>query len=179
MKKKWSSNKVKEAQRWITKRWPEIFTQGPDLPPLSLQIHKELLNYRSENPALSSRIVREVLKRHTNSYGYLYGMLKSNSRYDLGKNRVGEVSAEHRRWARETLRKKQKLAQKVRRDAVKQAREQEKASRIERKRTADARADKSIGSKTNGDKNIPVIRYKQARRKLIKPPTADSIDIAR
>ena len=173
MKKKWSSDKVKEAQRWIIKRWPEMFTQGPDLPPLSLQIHKELLSYRNENPALSGRVVREVLNRHTNSYGYLYGMLKSSSRYDLEKKPVGEVSAEHRLWARETLRKKQKLAQKVRRDAVKAAREQMKASRIQRKKAVGAHSDK-----TNSEKANPVIRYKQARRKIIKPPAASSIDIA-
>jgi len=116
MNKKWSSDKVKEAQRWIIKRWPESFTQGPDLRPLSLNIHKDLLTYRSENPQLSSRVVREVLKRHTTSYGYLYGLTKNNHRYDLENNPVGEVSNEHRAWARETLRSKQKLAQKIRKE---------------------------------------------------------------
>jgi len=149
MNKKWSSEKVKEAQRWIIKRWPESFTQGPDLQPLSLNIHKELLTFRSENPQLSSRVVREVLKRHTTSYGYLYGLTKNSHRYNLENKPVEEVSAEHKAWARETLRKKQKLAQKVRK---------------ERRNLV-----KAAGKPTAKDSP------KQARRKLVKPaaePTA-------
>jgi len=169
MNKKWSSDKVKEAQRWIIKRWPESFTQGPDLRPLSLQIHKELLRYRTENPQLSSRVVREVLKRHTNSYGYLYGLVKHGQRYDLEGKPVSEVTPEHREWARTTLRRKQKEAQRIRKEARKQLHEQ-------RKKTPS----QSVAKKTATGSNSasPVIRYKQTRRKLVKPATERAVDLA-
>ena len=164
MNKKWSSDKVKEAQRWIIKRWPESFTQGPDLQPLSLKIHKELLMYRSENPLLSSRVVREVLKRHTTSYGYLYGLTKNSHRYDLENNPVEEVSAEHKAWARETLRKKQKLAQKIRKDRKNLSKGTGKSTK------ESARVTLRKNSAASGSSG-PVIKYKQARRKVVKPST--------
>ena len=163
MNKKWSSDKVKEAQRWIIKRWPESFTQGPDLRPLSLSIHKDLLTYRSENPQLSSRVVREVLKRHTTSYGYLYGLTKNSHRYDLENNPVGEVSSEHKAWARETLRSKQKLAQKIRKGRRHLSKSVAKAGA---KDTAPVALKKSASA---GNASGPVIRYKPTRRKLVKP----------
>ncbi len=167
MKKKWSSDKVKEVQRWMIKRWPETFTQGPDLRPLSLQIHKELLNYRDENPQLSGRVVREVLKRHTTSYGYLYGLAKNEHRYDLESKPVGKVAPEHRAWARETLRAKQKLAQKVRKDAKKKLQE-------ERKGPARMALKKAAGEARSVS---PVIRYKPTRRRLVKPESEGTVDL--
>jgi len=168
MNKKWSSDKVKEVQRWIIKRWPESFTQGPDLRPLSLNIHKDLLAHRSENPQLSSRVVREVLKRHTTSYGYLYGLTKNSHRYDLENKPVAEVSPEHKAWARETLRKKQKLAQKIRKDRRNELKTSGKVpARVTLKKSTPA-----------GKSSAPVIKYKQARRKLIKPGTERAVDMA-
>lgn len=173
MNKKWSSDKVKEAQRWIIKRWPESFTQGPDLRPLSLQIHKELLKYRSENPQLSSRVVREVLKRHTNSYGYLYGLVKHSKRYDLEGKPVSDVTPEHREWARTTLKHKQKEAQRIR----KEARKKQNVQLNEQRKKA---ASRSVAKRTATDSNSasPVIRYKQARRKIVKPATERAVDLA-
>jgi len=173
MKRKWSSGKVKEVQRWLIKRWPESFTQGPDLRPLSLQIHKELLKFREENPQLSSRVLHEVLKRHTTSYGYLYGMIKHKKRYDLDNQAVGEVSVEHRDWAKATLRKKQKLAQKLRKQAKRELQSQR------RKPVAGKQQEKVVfKSATASGTASPVIKYKQARRKLHKSTSADPVDLA-
>lgn len=171
MNKKWSSDKVKDVQRLMKKRWPDAFTHGPDLRPLSLHIHKEILEHREEYPQLSGRVVREVLKRHTTSYGYLYGMLKNDKRYDLDNKPVGEVSAEHREWARRTLRMKQKLAQKIRKDAQKKHREQNKSA--VRTPLVTAAVDNTQGTNTN-----PVIRYKPTKRRLIKPKAESTVDMA-
>jgi len=114
MKKKWSSDKVRVVQKWLVQRWPELFTQASDLKPLSLSVYKDILEFREENPDLSGRVLREVLKRHTTSYGYLYGMLKYSHRYNLKGEQVEVVAPEHRSWARNTLKVKQKVAQKVR-----------------------------------------------------------------
>lgn len=169
MNKKWSSDKVKDVQRWLIKRWPESFSRGPDLRPLSLQIHKEVLAHRDENPQLSTRVVREVLKRHTSSYGYLYGMTKHSKRYDLKGEVAGVVSEEHRDWARSALKVKQKEAQKIRKEARQKLKEQRKErAPILKKATA------ASPSATGG----PVIRYKQARRRLIRPEAEQPVDLA-
>jgi len=174
MNKKWSSDKVKEVQRWLIKRWPDCFKQGPDLRPLSLQIHKDLLKYREENPLLSGRVLNEVLKRHTTSYGYLYGLAKHEKRYDLDGKPVGEVSPEHRDRARNTLKSKQKEAQRIRKEARKGLREQRKSlpARAESQALPKRRV---AGSGSAAD---PVIRYKQTRRKLIKPAAERAVDLA-
>ena len=172
MKKKWSSDKVKEVQRWLIKRWPDSFTQGPDLRPLSLQIHKDLLKFRGENPQLSGRVLNEVLKRHTTSYGYLYGLSKNDKRYDLDGNPVGEVTPAHRAWARSTLKLKQKEAQRIRKEDRKSFKEQRKklpALTESRSRPASRTGDSPSAS--------PVIKYKQARRKLIKPTNERAADL--
>ncbi len=167
MNKKWSSDKVKDVQRWLIKRWPESFTRGPDLRPLSLQIHKEILAHRDENPQLSTRVVREVIKRHTTSYGYLYGMTKHDKRYNLQGEAVGMVSPEHRDWARSALKVRQKAAQAIRKASRKKIQEQRKT-----KVAVVPRA--SAGNTADG----PLIRYKPARRKIVKPSTERAVDLA-
>ncbi len=175
MNKKWSSDKVKEVQRFLIKRWPESFAQGPDLRPLSLQVHKEILKHRDENPQLSGRVVSEVLNRHTNSFGYLYGLLKNEFRYDLENKPVAEVAPEHREWARQTLRAKQKLAQKIRKDARQKLRDEKKAQHASQKalsRTVHKNAPSESGASS------PVIKYKPARRRIIKPADQRTVDLA-
>lgn len=192
MNKKWSSEKVKEVQRWLKKRWPESFAPGPDLRPLSLQVHKEVLQHREEYPQLSGRVVREVLKRHTTSYGYLYGLVKNNKRYDLNGNAVGEVAPEHREWARAALKAKQKEAQRIRKEARQLLRQQRRASSgagplAESKAPLRSRVlgNKGLGNNGLGNKaepgarsGDPVIRYKQTKRRMIKPPTETAVDLA-
>lgn len=145
--KKWSADKVKAAQLWIINRWPDLFTPGPDLKPLALKVHKEILKHRDENPMLSRRVVEEVLNRHTSSFGYLYGLLKHKDRVDLNNAPVGEVSAAQRRFARGTLKTRQRAQQKVRRGS---------GARKSTKRN-DAR---------DVSKSAPTISYKSKRRKL-------------
>ncbi len=164
MKKKWSSYKVKDIQRWLALRWPDTFTPGPDLRPLSLSIYADILKYRTEHPGMSGRVLREVLKRHTNSYGYLYGLMKGKHRYDLAGKAVEEVSEAHRALARATLRAMQKVAQKERKDKRLVSRKNDGGSvpaPVIRKETSHV--------VTGSSSKTPVIRYKQPKRKIVRP----------
>ena len=159
MKNKWSAKKVKRLQLWLAARWPQLFSVRPDQVPLSLSIHKEILKHRNENPDLSCRLLNEALKRHVTSYGYLYGMQKHSHRYDLDGQQVGRVSAMHCAWAKRTLRVKQKLAQKVRKEKITNLRVT-KISHVVRE--ADCESNTSIRATS------PVIRYKPSRRRFIR-----------
>lgn len=163
MKNKWSPKKVRNIQEWLIDRWPDLFAQRPDQLPLSLSIHKEILKHRAENPELSCRLLGEALKRHVTSYGYLYGMQKNAHRVDLEGNRVDTVSAEHRHWAKSTLRAKQKLAQKVRKDKYGTTRPKLNRKPIKRPAAVVAPEEGKAASK----RAAPVIRYKASRKKLI------------
>lgn len=175
MKNKWSSKKVKELQDWLVLRWPDVFTPKPDQLPLSLSIHKEILKYRQENPQMSCRLLSEALNRHVRSYGYLYGMLKNDQRHDLSGNPVEPLSSAHRKWARKTLRAKQKVAQKVRKE-MKQLQKLEGKPQsagkpaVPRPKVRNKSGERSIEmplvNNVNGT-SAPVIRYKQSRRKMI------------
>lgn len=158
MKNKWSPQKVKQIQLWLAERWPQLFAVRPDQVPLSLSIHKEILEYRSENPDLSGRLLNEALKRHVTGYGYLYGMQKHAHRYDLEGTKVGTVSAIHRVWARNTLRLKQKLAQKVRKEKLAGMRSVQKKNIVRQVECENRSVPKTTG---------PVIRYKPSRKKRI------------
>lgn len=192
MSKKWSSSKVKSVERWLRQRWPELFTPGPDLKPLSLKIHKEILKYRDENPEISTRTLQEALKRHTASFGYLYGLIKNKNRYNLEGEAVEPIAAQQKQFARASLRARQKLAQKTRRQlvkngnrvtvrsgaavsktngnlrtagAVKGPRIAYKPSRSVAARPTDSGARLGELSAASARK-APVIKYKQPRRKL-------------
>lgn len=170
MKNKWSPKKVKNIQEWLISRWPDLFASRPDQTPLSLSIHKEILKHRADNPELSCRLLSEALKRHVTSYGYLYGMQKNSYRHDLEGNKVDSVTKAHREWARNTLRVKQKLAQKVRKE--KNAKSPNKMAHKALKTSAAVR--KCESGDTAIKKTAPVIRYKTSRKKLLKP----TVDLA-
>ncbi len=181
MKNKWSSKKVKELQDWLVLRWPDVFTPGPDQLPLSLSIHKEILKYRQENPQISCRLLSEALNRHVTSYGYLYGMLKNNHRHDLSGTPVEPVSSAHRAWARNTLRAKQKVAQKVRKEMKLQQKLKGKPQcagkpavprSMVRNKIRERSIEIPLDNKATGT-TAPVIRYKQSRRKMIVDRNVD------
>lgn len=160
MKNKWSSEKVRVVQKWLVERWPEVFTPGPDLKPLSLSVYKDILEFREENPALSGRTLREALKRHTTSHGYLYGMLKYSHRFNVEGEQVEVIAIEHKRWARETLKLKQKIAQKVRKQKGQQASFSRSGEKLRARPVTG-----SVHSRTA--RKAPVIKYKQPKRRQI------------
>ncbi len=164
MKNKWSADKVRLTQRWLIERWPELFKPGPDLLPLALDIHVDILKYREENPDLSRRVLSEALKRHTGSFGYLYGMRKNSHRYNLVGKAVQEVSGEHREIAREKLRQMQKQGRrKVRNGNVAPLNVSEtKAARGENdQRSIAKRKTTRVAAKA------PVIVYKSPKRRVV------------
>lgn len=170
MKKKWSSEKVRAVQKWLIQRWPDVFTASSDLKPLSLSVYKDILEFREENPELSGRVLREALKRHTTSYGYLYGMLKYSHRYTLTGEQAEVIAPEHRSWAKNTLKARQKIAQKVRKQRGQQ--------------TSIARSSARAGARTlraavhgRTVRKAPVIRYKQPKRRQIDT-SSPSLDLA-
>ena len=165
MKNKWSSENVKHAQLWLIEQWPDLFTPGPDLKPLSLKIHKEILQFRDENPRISGRVLQEALKRHTTSFGYLYGMSKATHRHNLKGEPVEEVSAENRSWAHKTLRVMQKLAQKT-----------NKSKAIARKiNRAPIHKSKSRDFAVAPTARTAEIRYKRPRRRVVIPVTSPAL----
>ena len=166
MKKKWSSDKVRSIQKWLVERWPELFTPAPDMKPLSLDIYKDILEFRNENPNLSARVLREALKRHTSSFGYLYGMLKYSHRYNLSGEQADVIDSGHREWAKNTLKVKQRIAQKVRKKRGQQGSIPRTGSRDLRLRPL-SNGSKLIASRS--ERKAPVIKYKQPKRRQVDP----------
>lgn len=173
---KWSSAKVKKVQQWLVESWPELFTPGPDSLPLSLDVHKEILKYREQNPELSRRTLDEALNRHTKSFGYLYGLCKHKQRFNLVGKAVQDVEVEQKEKARATLREMQRIAQKKR--------------KMERLAMGNKRSNLVNGNQPlNGEmpvrapvssaaRKTPVISYRQKRRKLVRPVAAETLSIA-
>jgi len=166
MKNKWQASQVRTAQKWLIETWPELFTPGRDLKPLGLKVHKQILQHPDRPAGASRRAVTEALKRHTRSFGYLFGMTRHTHRVGLDMTPLEAISDEHRQWAHRTLRRFQKLAQASRRKGP-------RAQQITRKV---ARARPSV------NKAPTQITYKKNRRRLVlKPvvhPTPANSDIA-
>lgn len=163
MNKKWSPGKVKQTEKWLREKWPDLFTPGPDLKPLSTRIFKDILAYRIENDELSGRVLREALKRHTTSFGYLYGMMKNTHRVDLNGKPVEPISAEHRAWASKTLRLLQKIGKKSRKPS---------GNRMGPKHNCDGKRVQTLRRKPGigRERPAPLIKYKPTRRRIAAPP---------
>ncbi len=168
MNKKWSSKKVKSIQEWLAERWPQVFAPGPDRKPLTLDIHKKILEHRADNAELSGRALDEALKRHMSSHGYLYGMLKYSHRYDLEGNKVEPINPLHRKWAGQVLRAKQKEAQRARK-AKKQALRNSRSKPSAAATRRPVERERLVGESPKPAATSPVIRYKQRRRRVVTP----------
>lgn len=150
MKNKWHANQVKIAQKWLAETWPGLFTPGRDLKPLSLKVHKEILQHPGRPAGAPRRAVTEALKRHTKSFGYLFGLTKHSHRYGLDLAPAEVISEIHKDWAQRTLRRQQKLSQASKRKAARvQPIQREHSSR---------------------QTTVPQITYKKTRRRLLLKP---------
>lgn len=69
--------------------------------PLSIGIHKVI---EERLPTLGAKNLRNALKVHTSSTRYLKVLAHAETRFDLDGNPAGEVTAEERQRALDTLR---------------------------------------------------------------------------
>ncbi|OED41694.1 hypothetical protein AB833_09095 [Chromatiales bacterium (ex Bugula neritina AB1)] len=175
---KWSSKKVKAVQQWLVESWPELFTPGPDSLPLSIDVHREILAYREKNPLLSRRTLDEALNRHTNSFGYLYGMLKHKHRYNLIGKEVQEVSAEHQEKARATLRRMQKEAQRNRKQKRLAMRSGNCGVQAVARRGSLVDEQTRPALVAGASRKSPLISYRRSKRKLVRPVAENRMSLA-
>jgi ProP effector len=174
MKNKWNSKQVREAQQWLTATWPQLFENGRDLKPLSLKIHKEILQQPGRPETVSRRALMEALKRHVNSFGYLYGLIKATHRHNLQGEQEELISPAHKQWAKMTLRRAQKLSQATSRRS---ARNRQVAA--PHSRAMASIADRPARTRTV-QKRIPStqITYKKSRRRVIQKSVITSPPVA-
>lgn len=98
------------------------FVAFRDCPPLAIGIHKEIKQRLSD---LDDAELRTVLRRHTNSTKYLKAVAQNDKRFDLDGNAVGEITTEHRKLARDTLKERfQKMEERKKAEAQQQERQQ-------------------------------------------------------
>ena len=165
MKNKWNSKQVRAAQAWLVATWPHLFTSGRDLKPLSLKIHKDILQQPGRPAEVSRRALMEALKRHTTSFGYLYGIIKFTHRHNLTGEQEEVIFPAHKQWAKQTLRKIQKLSQATSR---RNARNKNFAPKTRAPRV------RSIPKKAAETR----ITYKKQRRRIAAKPTTPTPSVA-
>ncbi|MDR1647114.1 MAG: ProQ/FINO family protein [Zoogloeaceae bacterium] len=78
-----------------------------DVLPLAIGIDKQLLQ-QSEELGVSKRRLRIALAQHIRSTRYLKALARATHRYDLNGQEVEILTDEHRQYAAETLRERQK-----------------------------------------------------------------------
>lgn len=113
--------------RTLLARLQETSPTFRDFKPVALRIDKAI---QARFPELDRKVVRAAMRTHTASTRYLKAMEKGGCRYDLDGQEDGEVTAEHREHAAQTL--KERFAAAARR---KREKEQEDGAR---RREADA-----------------------------------------
>lgn len=166
MKNKWNSDQVRSAQQWLSATWPHLFEEGRDLQPVTLRIHKEILQQPGRPDSVSRRALMEALKRHVTSFGYLYGVIKSTHRHNLQGEAVELISPAHKQWAKMILRRAQKLAQATSKRSARNRRIAAPAVRTTKTRTVQKRATDTQ------------ISYKKSRRSILLKPRTPSRSVA-
>ena len=166
MKNKWNSDQVRAAQQWLSATWPHLFEDGRDLKPVTLKIHKEILQQPGRPDSVSRRALMEALKRHVTSFGYLYGVVKSTHRHNLNGEAVELLSPAHKQWAKMTLRRAQKLAQATSKRTARNRRVATPTVRTATPRTVQKHAPDTQ------------ITYKKSRRRILLKPRTPSPSVA-
>ncbi|MEM7256480.1 MAG: ProQ/FinO family protein [Pseudomonadota bacterium] len=156
MKTKWQASQVRAAQQWLAETWPALFTPGRDLIPLTIKIHKDILQHPGRPDGVSRRAIVEALSRHTGSFGYLFGMTKHTHRVDLSLQPTELVSEQHKAGAVKALRRQQKIAQAAKRKSA----------------PGPGRSLAAPRPRTVTPKVATQITYKKQRRRLVVKPLA-------
>lgn len=125
-----------EAERKPPRRNPLLdslaaqFSVFRDCKPLAIGIHKSI---QERMPEVNAGHLRVAMRNHTASTRYLKALAQAEMRFDLDGNAAGEVTAEQREQAANSLKERfAKVAERRREEAKKAAeekREQEKAER--------------------------------------------------
>lgn len=116
---------AKKAQidaRGLLAKLQEVSPTFREVRPLALRIDKAIA---ARFPDVDRKVIRGAMRQHTASTRYLKAMEKATERFDLDGKGDGEVTAEQREHAKQTL--KERFAEVAKRK--KAALEQEKAQR--------------------------------------------------
>jgi ProP effector len=117
--------------RALLLRLQEVSPTFRDCKPLALRIDKAIL---ARFPELDRKVVRSAMRLHTNSTRYLKAMEKGGERFALDGTADGEVTAEHRAFAAQTLKERFAEAARRKRDQLREAREREREQEAERRK---------------------------------------------
>ncbi len=126
----------KEAKALI-KELQAQFEVFRDFRPLAIGIDKQVLG---RLPETNAKVLRRALAFHTKSTPYLKSMSKATVRFDLAGAEGEAVPQEHRDFAQELLRERQKKFAEQRKAEQAALRQQQAAEREQEKRQAKLQA---------------------------------------
>jgi ProP effector len=96
--------------------------------PLALGIHKAI---KERLPEINAQQLRSALRMHTASTRYLKALTQGDIRYDLDGASAGEVTAEQRQQAHETLRERfKKKAEQQKQQQLAQQQEKQRQEKL-------------------------------------------------
>jgi ProP effector len=101
-----------------------------DYKPLAIGIHKAI---RLQLPELSEGALRVALKSYTASTKYLKAVANGTQRFDLGGNPAGEITAEQRQLALQTIKERFRKAAERKKAAQENQERQEKLLKLAEK----------------------------------------------
>ena len=112
----------------------EISPTFRDCKPVALRIDKSI---QERFPDLDRKIIRIAMRMHTTSTRYLKAVEKGTHRYDLNGDECGEIAAEHREHAAQTLKERfaeaaRRKRDKMKEEAVRQREEVAEQRRVEK-----------------------------------------------
>jgi ProP effector len=118
----------KQSPRGLLKQLQEKYAVFRDFQPLAIGIDKQVINVL---PDVERKVLRIALGIHTASTPYLKQLASASARYGLDGSPDGEVSDEHRSYAKNVLAERRKKVIETR----KQQQAEQEAAEAERRRT--------------------------------------------
>ncbi len=118
--------------RALLARLAELSPTFRECRPVALRIDKAVA---ARFPDVDRKVVRAAMRLHTGSTRYLKALEKATHRFDLDGNEDGELSAEHREHAAQTLKERFAEVARRKREQAKEEAARQRAEQAEQRKT--------------------------------------------
>lgn len=123
-----SNSKPRGPRNEVLETLSATFAVFQDYRPLAIGIHKAILE---RHPDIDLQQLRLAMRKHTSSMRYLKVITQSDTRFDLDGNLAGEITAEQKKQALDTLRERfRKGAEQKKAELQAQQQEQQRQEKL-------------------------------------------------
>lgn len=157
----------KEAIGYLSEKFPHCFVAEGEAKPLKIGLFQDLAAALESDDKINKNLLRQVLRKYTLSWRYLYACREGAVRVDLSGNAAGVVDSQQAEHAAQTLAAEKAAYAERRAQAAKEQRKAERKAFFKQK-NRDAQIKKRLEAKNDAPKasleSLVALKSKFARK---------------